>query len=203
MSVDEFGNILAVTALVFSIAYVLNCIACQCCLTDKSTTCSDSQLEYRLKASRDSLMLSVGAATLVTCAIRKRSIAVLGWLVSGLVWSMWHWPLIINGLYGNDVAPLFYQLFFFTLFITATSVIMTYLRLKTNSLWTGVIYHMSSNIFIQKIFTPITQANPTSSWYIDEFGAVIAIVAFVAAIFFWRRGVAEFNECNLNRTPAT
>jgi len=113
-------------------------------------------------------------------------------LVSGFVWSIWHWPLIIKGLYGNDVTPLYYQLFFFTLFIISSGIVMTYLRLKSNSLWTSVIYHMSSNIFIQKMFTPITVQNAKSSWYMDEFGAVTALVACCAAIYFWRKGVAEF-----------
>jgi len=113
-------------------------------------------------------------------------------IVSGLVWSVWHWPLIIKGLYGNDVTPLYYQLFFFTLFITSSGIVMAYLRLKTNSLWTGVIYHMSSNIFIQKVFTPITVKNAASSWYIDEFGAITALVAFCVAMYFWRRGATEF-----------
>jgi membrane protease YdiL (CAAX protease family) len=113
-------------------------------------------------------------------------------LVSGLVWSVWHWPLMIKGLYGNDVTPLYYQLFFSTLFITSTGVIMAYLRLKTGSLWTAVIYHASSNIFIQKIFTPITVQNTESSWYIDEFGAIIAIIACCVAVYFWKKGVAEF-----------
>tara|TARA_B100001146_G_C16134105_1_gene413740 strand:- start:86 stop:844 length:759 start_codon:yes stop_codon:yes gene_type:complete len=113
-------------------------------------------------------------------------------LVSGLVWSVWHWPLMIKGLYGNDVTPLYYQLFFSTLFITSTGVIMAYLRLKTGSLWTAVIYHASSNIFIQKIFTPITVQNTESSWYIDEFGAIIAIIACCVSIYFWKKGVAEF-----------
>jgi membrane protease YdiL (CAAX protease family) len=114
--------------------------------------------------------------------------------VSGLVWSVWHWPLIIKGLYGNDVTPLYYQLFFFTLFVTSSGIIMAYLRLKTNSLWTGVIYHMSSNIFIQKVFTPITMKNAESSWYMDEFGAITAFVACCAAIYFWKRGITEFSD---------
>ena len=114
-------------------------------------------------------------------------------LVSGFVWSVWHWPLIIMGLYGNDITPLYYQLFFFTMFIVSSSIIMTYLRLKTGSLWTAVIYHMSSNIFIQKIFTPITVTKTDSSWYIDEFGAITALVAFGVAVFFWRKGAAEFD----------
>ncbi len=113
-------------------------------------------------------------------------------LVSGLVWSVWHWPLIIKGLYGNDVTPLYYQLAVFTLFITSTGVIMAYLRMKSGSLWTAVIYHMSSNIFIQKVFTPMTAETPDSRWYIDEFGIVTALVACCVAFYFWRKGVKEF-----------
>jgi membrane protease YdiL (CAAX protease family) len=113
-------------------------------------------------------------------------------LVSGFVWALFHWPLIILGLYGNDVTPLYYQLFVFSVFITATGIIMAYFRIKTNSLWPAVIYHASSNIFIQKLFTPITITNTNSAWYMDEFGAVIAIVATCVALYFLRKGSAEF-----------
>ena len=113
-------------------------------------------------------------------------------VVSGFTWALFHWPLIILGLYGNDVTPLFYQLFVFSVFITASGIIMAYFRLKTNSLWPAVIYHASSNIFIQKLFTPITITNANSAWYIDEFGAVIATVATCVAFYFLRKGNAEF-----------
>lgn len=113
-------------------------------------------------------------------------------LVSGFVWALFHWPLIILGLYGNDVTPLYYQLLVFSVFITATGIIMAYFRMKTISLWPAVIYHASSNIFIQKLFTPITITNTDSAWYIDEFGAVMAIVATCVALYFLRKGNAEF-----------
>ena len=35
-------------------------------------------------------------------------------LTSGLIWAVWHWPLIFMGLYGNEGTPLYYQLFFLT-----------------------------------------------------------------------------------------
>ena len=54
-------------------------------------------------------------------------------LVSGLLWSIFHWPLMINGLYGNDVTPLAFQLVASTVLIMANAMIMTYLRYKTNS----------------------------------------------------------------------
>jgi len=115
-------------------------------------------------------------------------------LTSGLIWSMWHWPLIFMGLYGNDGTPLYYQLCFFTLFIISNAVIMTYLRFKTNSLWTAVIFHMSGNVFLQKAFAPLTIETDSSAWYVNEFGAVPALVALVIAIYFWKKGKVEFGD---------
>ncbi len=115
-------------------------------------------------------------------------------ITSGLTWSVWHWPLIFMGLYGNDGVPLYYQLFFFTLFIISNAVIMTYLRFKTNSLWSAVIFHMSGNVFLQKVFTPLTIETDSSAWYVNEFGVVPALVAFVIAVYFWQKGKAEFGD---------
>jgi len=115
-------------------------------------------------------------------------------LTSGLIWSVWHWPMIFMGLYGNEGPSLTYQLFFFTLQITALSMIMTYLRLKSNSLWTAVIFHMSLNVFLQKAFTPLTILNDRSAWFVDEFGAIPALVATAIALYFWRKGKKEFAD---------
>lgn len=115
-------------------------------------------------------------------------------LFSGFIWAVWHWPLIFKGLYGNSTTPLYYQILVFTVFIMATAMIMTYLRYKTKSVWSAVIYHMSSNVFIQKFFNPLTLENPKSAWYIDEFGIVLAMVALIVAIYFWRKGREEFGH---------
>ena len=124
-------------------------------------------------------------------------------LTSGLVWSVWHWPMMFKGFYGNDITPLYYQLFFFTLLIVSWAVIMAYLRFKTNSLWTAVIFHMSGNVFLQKVFAPLTIENESSAWYMDEFGAVPALVAFVIAIYFWKKGKAEFGDLSTWRNTPT
>lgn len=52
---------------------------------------------------------------------------------------------------------------------------------------------MSSNVFMQKFFAPITADTVQSAWYVDEFGAVPAFAASLVAIYFWRKGVAEFS----------
>ncbi|WP_028876673.1 CPBP family intramembrane glutamic endopeptidase [Teredinibacter turnerae] len=135
----------------------------------------------------------IGWRGLVTSELSKITSFGAVALISGVAWSIFHWPLIIRGLYGNGITPLIYQLFIFSLFIVSTSVIMTYYRLKTGSVWTGVIYHASSNIFIQKVFTPLTVETSRSAWFIDEFGAIPAVVAFCVALVFWRKGKAELS----------
>lgn len=123
-------------------------------------------------------------------------------VTSGLIWSVWHWPLMFKGFYGNDVTPLYYQLFFFVLLLVSYSVIMTYLRFRSNSVWTAVIFHMSANVFLQKVFTPLTLENENSAWYMDEFGAVTALVACAFAIYFWKKGKTEFGDMRKWRNTA-
>lgn len=113
-------------------------------------------------------------------------------LVSGLLWAVWHWPLMFMGLYGSEATPFGYQLVCFTLCIVSMSVVMTYVRLKTNSLWPAVIFHMSHNVFLQKFFGPMTSAKDNSAWFLGEFGAVVPAVLLVLAVFYWRKGSSEF-----------
>ena len=113
-------------------------------------------------------------------------------LVSGVLWAVWHWPLMFIGIYGAEATPMPYQVFCFTLFIMSMSVIMTYVRLKTDSLWPAVVFHMSHNVFIQKFFAPMTSTNSQSVWFVDEFGAVLPAVLLVFAIYYWIKGHREF-----------
>ncbi len=113
-------------------------------------------------------------------------------LLSGLLWSMWHWPLMFLGFYGNSGTPLAYQLAVFTACLVAMSFVMTYIRYKTDSLWPAVIFHMSHNVFLQKFFSPITGQNSSTAWFADEFGLAVPLVAGCFAFVYWRKGVREF-----------
>ncbi|WP_321390851.1 CPBP family intramembrane glutamic endopeptidase [Emcibacter sp.] len=108
-------------------------------------------------------------------------------LISGALWTAFHFPLIFLGLYGVEGSPLLYQLFCFSLYIMSASVIMTYLRLKTGSLWTAVIFHMSSNVFIQKFYAKVTLENDYTVWMGDEFGLIPGLVMLIVAAGFYRK----------------
>jgi membrane protease YdiL (CAAX protease family) len=107
-------------------------------------------------------------------------------LISGAIWSCWHYPVLIWGDY-NAGTPTWYGLICFTVLVVSISFVFAWMRLKTGSLWTGAILHASHNLYIQAIFTPLTRNTGKTAWFIDEFGAVLPIVALGFAIYFWRR----------------
>jgi uncharacterized protein len=107
-------------------------------------------------------------------------------LLSGVVWACWHYPILIWGDY-NAGTPSWYGLTCFTVMVVAIAIIFAWLRLKSGSLWTGAILHASHNLYVQAIFTPLTQNRGKTAWFIDEFGAVLPLVAVAFAVYFWRR----------------
>jgi len=106
-------------------------------------------------------------------------------LVSGVLWAIYHFPAIIFADY-NGAGPLWYNLICFTIMIISFSVVMTWFRLKSGSLWTAVFLHAAHNVFVQAIFTPLTYDTGPTRYLIDEFGAGLAITYLIAALIFWR-----------------
>lgn len=108
-------------------------------------------------------------------------------IVSGLIWSAWHWPIIIYYGGGNTI----FQIISFTIMILGMSVILTYYTFTSKSLWPAAIFHSVHNIYIQKIFTPLTITTDKTSFWIDEYGLMLPIVTTLFAVFFWRKAKKE------------
>ncbi len=107
-------------------------------------------------------------------------------LISGIVWALWHYPILIWGDY-NAGTPAWYSLPCFTILVVELAFIFAWMRLKSGSLWTAAMLHASHNLYIQEIFSPLTRNTGKTAWFIDEFGAVLPIVLLFFAIYFWRR----------------
>jgi uncharacterized protein len=107
-------------------------------------------------------------------------------LISGMVWACWHYPILIWGDY-NAGTPTWYGLTCFTILLVAISFVFAWMRLKSGSLWAGALLHASHNLYIQDVFTPLTRNTGRTAWFIDEFGAILPVVAVGFAIYFWRR----------------
>jgi membrane protease YdiL (CAAX protease family) len=114
-----------------------------------------------------------------------------GAIVTGMIWASWHLPILLFADY-NSGTPWWFAMPCFFVMVVSISVILTWLRLRTGSVWPCAILHASHNLFIQAFFTPLTTARGSVTAYvIDEFGVAVPIVTIVFAIYFWtRRGEA-------------
>jgi membrane protease YdiL (CAAX protease family) len=108
-------------------------------------------------------------------------------LVSGAIWAVWHWPLILSGQYNGAGTPAWFGLTCFTIMIIGISFPLAWLRLRSGSLWGAVLLHAAHNLFIQALLTPLTRDSGLTEYVIDEFGVGLALAGLVLACLFWRR----------------
>jgi membrane protease YdiL (CAAX protease family) len=104
----------------------------------------------------------------------------------GIVWAVWHYPVLLFADYNAGTSPAF-ALTCFTLMVLAASFIWGWLRLKSGSLWTSAILHASHNAFIQVIFDGMTKPVGRTLYITTEFGAGLVVTMWVAAVYFWTR----------------
>lgn len=107
-------------------------------------------------------------------------------LISGAVWAVYHYPLILFSDYTSG-APRWYALLVFTWMVIAASFIYAWFRLKSGNVWTAVILHASHNLFVQEIFDPLTVDRGMTKYITTEFGAGLAVTYTLAAWYLWRR----------------
>jgi membrane protease YdiL (CAAX protease family) len=114
-------------------------------------------------------------------------------LITGLLWAVWHYPLIIfsNVVPGNN--PLLYSLVCFTVFTVGVSFATAWLRLKSGSVWTAALLHGSHNVFMLHVFNSLTMDSGGTWLLLGEYGAVTAAMGLLLVILFWslRRRLPE------------
>ncbi|GCE23479.1 CPBP family intramembrane glutamic endopeptidase [Dictyobacter kobayashii] len=105
-------------------------------------------------------------------------------LVSGLIWSLWHWPLIF--LTAPVMGwPVVLSACIFLVTITSLGCLEARLRLQTGSLWPSVVLHAAWNSFIVEIFNSLNRDGDTSHWT-SESGILVAALMVVLAWLFLR-----------------
>jgi uncharacterized protein len=107
--------------------------------------------------------------------------------LSGTIWALWHFPLIFWGNYNSGETPRWYAASCFFVMVVGISFVFAWLRLRSGSMWTGMIMHAAHNTIIQGFLTPLTIKNAKTAWFIDEFG--VAMLPFIIGIAFycWRK----------------
>jgi membrane protease YdiL (CAAX protease family) len=118
-------------------------------------------------------------------------------LLSGVIWAAWHSPLLLFADY-NAGTNRWYAMGCFAVMIVSNSFAFAWLRLKSGSLWTAAVLHASHNLFVQSVFDNIMRDTGKTQWYTTEFGATLAAVNVVVAVYFWtRRGEVAQQKLSL------
>jgi membrane protease YdiL (CAAX protease family) len=106
-------------------------------------------------------------------------------LLSGAIWAVWHFPLIIFADY-NGGTPTGYSVLCFAVMVVALGVPFAWLRLKSGSVWPAAILHASHNLFVQGFFDRVTVDTGPTKWLTSEFGAALALAIVGTSLLFWR-----------------
>src|SRR5438067_1377794 len=108
-------------------------------------------------------------------------------LINAAIWACWHAPIIFFSSYNNPGVPRWYSFGCFVILNIGGAAIVDWFRLRSGSLWTGVLLHNSHNIFVQAILTPLTIDTGKTHYFIDEFGIVLPPIMLAFGIYFWMR----------------
>jgi len=112
-------------------------------------------------------------------------------LIVGLIWSAWHAPLIFYTKYNAGPYDLNMQMLNFTVMTIGLSFVLTYLRLKSGSVWPATMLHASHNAYVIAIFGEMTIKYEDTRFYMGEFGVILPVVMAVLAGYFWYRAKQE------------
>jgi len=114
-------------------------------------------------------------------------------LASGLIWGLWHVPLILGGAYLVGPPPVLAAVLWMVT-ATAFSFAFARLRLATGSVWPAVALHAAWNAVIQTAFDPASTGAEAPLW-IGESGILVAFAMVIAATVF------SYGRWTIRRVP--
>ncbi len=106
-------------------------------------------------------------------------------LLSGLIWGVWHYPLIIWGDYATSQLPIV-SVLLFTVMIACSGVFIGWLRMKSGSVWVAMFYHACHNLFLQTAFAVFSQPGKYDAYLGNESG-VIPCVLYLLVLWIGSR----------------
>jgi len=104
-------------------------------------------------------------------------------LLTGIIWAVWHYPLII--FKHHEGPPLWYVLSCFSLMIISMSFLMAWLRDKSGNIWPAVLLYASHNFYVLVFLDNLTNPSLYRSYMYGETGIGLAISTFVIASLLW------------------
>jgi len=119
-------------------------------------------------------------------------------LISGVIWSGWHVPLIIWSGY-NSGTPSWYAVTCFAVMVISISFVFAWLRLTSGSVWSAVLLHASHNAIIQGYFDAVTVNQGRTKYFTGEFGCAMLPLTVFFAYWAWR----QWDQSKTNNSAAT
>jgi membrane protease YdiL (CAAX protease family) len=105
-------------------------------------------------------------------------------LASGVIWGLWHVPLVLAGVYAAGPSPALSAVLLMVS-ITAFGYVIARMRLETGSVWPAVVLHAAWNSIIQGPFDGATSGAGATLW-VGESGVLTALTLVVAAVIYSR-----------------
>lgn len=106
-------------------------------------------------------------------------------ILTGLIWSIWHFPLFVFSGYAHG--NLFAALALFTLIAILFSVFIGWLRLASGSVFVAAMAHASFNSFVQSFVGPSFDGD--GAWFlIGDYGVLTILPYVILTAYLWRSG---------------
>ena len=109
--------------------------------------------------------------------------------VSGVIWSLWHFPLILAGVYAAGPHPLVSS-GLFLVDVMGIALVIGVLRMRSGSVWPAVILHSAWNSIIQGPFDG-SSTGPNAATMVGESGVLVAIVSLIFGLIVYRRWISQ------------
>lgn len=104
------------------------------------------------------------------------------YLLTGTIWSIWHWPLIIFGDYATSDKP-WLNVVFFSIAVTSLSFLMGWLRDNSKSSIPAALTHGSHNMWVLGIAPAFFTPGPLVPYFGGESGLYCAVLYLLLAAF--------------------
>lgn len=109
-------------------------------------------------------------------------------LITGAIWAIWHFAVIIQGAYLDaSHVPLGAGLLLFTISMIGQTFVYTWLRERSDSIWPAACIHASYNWFTQRIMAGhVLKTTNQTSLTVGEMSIGFAMMGILLALIFWK-----------------
>jgi membrane protease YdiL (CAAX protease family) len=107
-------------------------------------------------------------------------------LIGGIVWALYHLPLILFSDYHSST-PIAFAVVIFFISAIARSFLHNWFRARSGSVWPNVFLHASHNTFFNHVFDPLMARYPLTDFFVTEFGVGLLVIQVLMALYIWAR----------------